>query len=137
MFKGGYLDGQETQGTVDQMNKNHILPIERLHPPRLRRWLENLLSEVIWRYYLKTARWELEKVEEAVRIDLAARWRAVVVKLEDQLRALGVDPNKEPEDITKAFEVWLFAGLLVACGLFITVFLLYRQTLLEMILQRM
>jgi hypothetical protein len=53
------------------------------------------------------------------------------------LKALGVDPDKEPEDLTRSFEVWLIAAFLIVSLFGATMFSLYRQTLIEMIQARM
>jgi hypothetical protein len=66
-----------------------------------------------WRYHLRYARLETEKAEEAVRVDLAAQWRDLKVKLSDELRALGVDPDKEPEPLLKHLELWVVVGTLI------------------------
>jgi hypothetical protein len=116
---------------------DYITAKERVYPPRLRRWLSNFMSEVWWKYCLKCARWELEKFEQARKQDVAGQWRAVVVRLSDQLKALGVDPDKEPEDLTRSFEVWLIAAFLIVSLFGATMFSLYRQTLIEMIQARM
>jgi len=110
--------------------RDYILPGERV--PK-RRWLLDFISEVWWKYHLKIARFELEKAEQ----DIAALWRAQVVKMADRLRSLGVDPDKEPEDLTKMFEVYLFTGcviLVILCALF---FMGYREELAEIVRSKM
>ena len=104
---------------------------ERINPPK--RWFSNLCLEIWWKYNLKIARWELEKYEEFKKNDIAAQWRGLKVKLEEQLRKLGVDPDREPEDITKMFEVWLVGGFLVVFAFAILMFCLYRAALAGLI----
>ena len=113
------------------MTHDYITPAERLRPPRRR--LSNFLLEVWLRYDLRCSRFELEKFEEALKTDVASQWRDKVVKLKDKLAQLGVDPEQAPEDLTRMFEVYLVAGLLVAVMFGAWMFTLYRDALVRLI----
>jgi hypothetical protein len=80
-------------------------------------------SEVWWRFNLRNARWELEQFELARKNEVAAMWRDLTVKLSDELRALGIDPEKEPEPLFKHFEVWVVIGVLLVCSLVAVTFM--------------
>ena len=107
---------------------------QRLNPPSLfMRWCINFISELIWRYQLKCARFEYQKAKDARAFSIATEWMQHVENLEELLKRLGVDPREEPEDLTKSFDVYLFAGVLIAVLLFGFMVNLYRSALKDLL----
>lgn len=112
-----------------------VSPAERIKPPS--RWFSNFCLGLWLRYNLKCAKWELGKVEEANRTNIAGQWRALVVSLSDKLKSLGIDPEEEITDLTKTLEIWLVVGILICALVAIVMLQLYRAELVNIIQTRM
>ena len=109
------------------MIRDYITAAERLSPPR--HWPGiNFLREIVWRFRLRKARWELETA-----LKHQAEWRAEEQYMKDLLKSIGADPEQFPEPITKTFEVYLIAAIVVSFLLAGFMFSLYRGALMEMI----
>jgi hypothetical protein len=74
--------------------------------------LLDFAREILWRYRLRKARWELE-----LRDRHEAAWRAEERYMHDLLKSIGKDPDQMPEPITKYFEFWIVALTLLFAGL--------------------